>query len=453
MKQIFIILSYFILILFDIGFAQSNEKRIKVVGDSLVGRTVNDIAYREVIGNVIITQGKVKITCNKAVQNLSENNALLSGHIIATQDTVRIVTEKGLYYGNRKYVFSDTLITLEDSHVVLTADTGYYYFELKKAIFNSNVQLVDTANILNSDNLIYLREEDKAVAVGNVSVSNNESVIYCDSLVYLRNKNEAFAYRNVKIENPKQLLTIIGDTLVNKGKEEYTRIIGKPLLTKIDSSNNDNETDTLFIRADMFESVKDSLHKLIATDSVKIIRGSLSSINTSSILYKDENMLVINKREEDKNSPVLWFENSQLVGDSITIFFTDKKLDSIEVRKNAIIISRNKTYDKRFDQISGDKINLYFQKGKLQTTIVKGNVLSIYYLYEDEKPNGLMKSSAGKVKMLFKDNSVINVSMYQSVQSEYHPENLVNGNELGFTLPDFVLYKNKPKKKNMIERE
>jgi hypothetical protein len=41
--------------------------------------------------------------------------------------------------------------------------------------------------------------------------------------------------------------------------------------------------------------------------------------------------------------------------------------------------------------------------------------------------------------------------MYQSVQSEYHPENLVEGKEREFTLPQFIIYDNRPKKEELIK--
>jgi hypothetical protein len=87
-----------------------------------------------------------------------------------------------------------------------------------------------------------------------------------------------------------------------------------------------------------------------------------------------------------------------------------------------------------------------FTNGKLSNTIVNGNVLSIYYLFEDKEPNGLLKSSAKKLKIIFDDNKVTDVKMYGSPMSEYHPEKLVNGKEKGFTLPTFYLYGNKPEK-------
>ncbi len=434
----------------NILFSQVENETIRVVGDSLIGRTENGISFREVMGNVVMTQGDVVVTCNKAIQNLTNNNAELIGDVIVTQDTIIIVSEKGYYFGNEKYMYSDTSLSLEDGHVVLTADTGYFYFDLKKAIFNSNVQLVDSVSILNSNKLTYYNEIQKAIAVGKVSIADDASIIYCDSLIHLREHQISHAFDNVRIVNSEQLLTITGEELYDEGENNYTRIIGSPLLTKIDTSDGGKE-DTLLIKAEMFEAVEDSSRKLFAIDSVQIIRGDLFSVSSFALLYRDENRLMTKKMKGDKNSPVLWFTNSQLVGDSINIFLSDSKLDSIQIRDDATILSKNENFEFRFDQISGDEINLYFADGGLSRTEVSGGVLSIYFMYEDEKPNGVMKSSSNRAKMLFENNAVINVSMFESVESEFHPENLVEGNELDFTIPSFIIYTNKPQKEDLLK--
>ena len=60
---------------------------------------------------------------------------------------------------------------------------------------------------------------------------------------------------------------------------------------------------------------------------------------------------------------------------------------------------------------------------------------------------GLLKSSAKDIIIEFEKSKVTDVKMFGSPISEYHPENLVEGNEKIFTLPTFILYSNKPDKK------
>jgi hypothetical protein len=96
--------------------------------------------------------------------------------------------------------------------------------------------------------------------------------------------------------------------------------------------------------------------------------------------------------------------------------------------------------------MSGDTILLSFRDGKLSRTKVDGSVLSIYYMYEEGEPNGLLKSSANKIVIDFENRCVREVSLFGSPITEYHPENKVVNNEKSFTLPTFILYDNRPSK-------
>lgn len=127
------------------------------------------------------------------------------------------------------------------------------------------------------------------------------------------------------------------------------------------------------------------------------------------------------------------------------------KIKNVEILNNSIMISQDSVYQFRFNQMSGDSIYLNFNNGELVQTNVYGNVLSIYYLFEENEPNGLLKSSAEKFKIFIDENKVTDVKLYGSPVSEYHPENLVEGNEKAFTLPAFILYENKPDK-NKFEK-
>lgn len=71
-------------------------------------------------------------------------------------------------------------------------------------------------------------------------------------------------------------------------------------------------------------------------------------------------------------------------------------------------------------------------------------------MYDDNTPNGLVKSTAQRAVILFKENEIDQVKLYGSPTSEYHPENKVEGLERTFTLPKFVLRENRPEKKDFI---
>lgn len=441
------LIAFLFVIMLPLSLLAQNNEVITIVGDSLIGNRINNENIRKIFGNVVITQGNVRITCNKAIQYLTKNEAELIGNVVVTQDTVKITSNKGYYFGNEKYSYSNSGVTLTDGHILLTAENGYYFMNEKKAYFYGNVRLQDSLNVLISDTLTYFDKLDSAVAIGNVQVSDTSSIIYADSLIYLRKWNSSFAYNKVRLINKKNSVEIKGKKLIYLPKKKYAKITGNPILTKIDTASND-KFDTLFVTSKTMVSLGDSVKRLIAKDSVKILRNNFASRNDYAVFYKNENKILTYKINQNSSPPVLWFQNSQMSGDTIIIYLKKDYLNKIQMGQNALIISHNKTYPFRFDQISGRKIVIKFRNGNLIQTDVYKNALSIYYLYENNKPNGLLKSSAENEMIYFKNNKVDNVKMYGSPISEFHPENLIKGNEKDFTLPTFIIYSGRPIRKD-----
>lgn len=428
----------------SLSFGQDSPNRLVINGDSLKGKVVDGQNIREVLGNVVITQEDIRITCNKAIQYIKSNNAELIGNVIITQDSVVIKTERGRYFGNIKIAYSDSAVHLNNKEMNLIADKGNYNLQTKIANFFGNVNFKDSVTTLKSHKLVYKKKLEEIVAVGSVQVSDSTSIINADSLIHNRNSRFSEGFNNISIENIENNLTIFGDHLIDDKDSNLAKISGNPFLVQIEELEN-GTFDTLFIKSKYLESRKGSGTSLFAIDSVKIIRGDFLSNNDYTIYDKDADKITIFK-QEDKEKPVLWYANNQVVGDSIYIYLDSSKISKVNIIKDAIIISQDSTYQFRFNQMSGDSIKLGFKESKLNNTVVNGNVLSIYYMFEEGEPNGLLKSSAKEIGIYFEDGLVSEVKMFGSPISEFHPENLVIDNEKSFTLPSFYLYENKPQK-------
>lgn len=431
------------------AFAQKERQMITVNGDSLFGKMINGEMVREVHGNVVMTQGNVRITCLKAIQYLARNEAELIGKVVVKQDSVIINTDIGYYYGDTKVAHSKSGISLFDGHVNLSSKNGYYYFDEKRAFFYDNVKLYDQLTNLQSDRLTYYNDEDKAVAAGNVEVRDSSSILFADSLTHFRDTKISFAYNNILIYDPKNRLAIFADRLEDYNNQNYTKIYDNPFLVKVDTTDN-GKLDTLVISSKLMESYDDSTKRVVATDSVLIARKDFASINDITILYRNSDYLYTYKPENATSQPVMWNENTQLIGDSINVYLQNNKLKQLLINSNASIISSNEKYEFKYDQISGRNIEMMFGENGLERTEVTGSVLSIYYLFEDDEPNGLLKSSSDRTIIFFEENAVTEVKFYGNPASEYHPENLIEGKEKEFTIPSFIIIKNRPTKESII---
>ncbi|MCJ7554364.1 MAG: hypothetical protein MUO34_10825 [Ignavibacteriaceae bacterium] len=430
---------------------------IVVTGDSLVGKFIEGVLIREVFGNVVLTQGNVRITCNKAIQYLGRNDAELIGNVIATQDTLIIKTEKGFYYGNQKMSRSTDGVMLDDRKVILTADSGQYFFNEDRAFFQSNVTLYDTTTTLTSDELTYYKQRDYAVAVANVKIVDAENIIEADSLEHFRNTEITYANSNVKITNIKNNTSIFGGHLEDYRKRKYTLIKLNPVLMQIDSAITLDEDsveviaiDTLLINSLTMESFRDTADIFIATDSVKIIRVEFASDNDKTIYIRSEDKIITSKINPEARQPVLWYETSQLTGDSIIIHLEDNKIIMLEVEGNAFLLSQNENYQQRYDQSSGSRVLIYFVDNKINRSEFYGTVYSIYNLFEEDEANGLTKSNSHSAVVYFEDNQVSEVRLYGQPVSEYYPEPQVIGNERSFMLPRFNFIENRPVKEDLL---
>lgn len=474
MMRAVILLFTFIVLLTSLNVHAQESEFMTVIGDSLVGKSIGGEMIREVFGHVILTQGNVTITCDKAVQYISRNDAELEGNVVAKQDSLTIITPRGLYFGNERRAESSSGITLDDKKVILTADTGSYYFNENRAWFRSNVRLHDTSSVLTADRLMYFKAEDRMVSDGNVTIVQNTSMIEADSLEYIRPTRTTFANNNVRIWSTDNNVQIFGDHLEDYALEFHTIINKNPLLVQIDTTytnppedtvasidtsssvvNNDEtfRLDTLIIRSNEMESFRDTSNIFIARDSVRIVRGTFASKNDNSVYYRAQGRIVTKKWTPESAQPVLWNELTQLTGDSVNIILQDNRIRKIEVINDAFLLSQSELYRKRFDQIMGEDIYIYFDSTGITETEVKGSVLSIYYLYEDSLGNGLTKTSSQTAKIVFEDKKVSTVQLYGYVKSEMYPENMVEGKELSFTLPGYIYVSDRPRKEALLTQK
>jgi len=433
--------------------AQEGNKTITVTGQELIGSIENGESIREVNGNVVLTQGNVVITCNKAIQYLARNDAKLIGNVIITQDTLTIYTDEGFYYGNERRSFSDKGVRLDDKKVILTAKIGEYFFNDDRADFRTKVKLFDTVSTLTSERLLYFRKEDRAIAFGNVKITDKENIIHADSLIHFRRNEESFGFGNVSIKNKENNSMILGGHMEDYRQLNYSMVDSLPLLLQMDTTfagDTVKTIDTLLIKARTMKAYRDSSNKFIAIDSVEIIRSDFSAKNDYAIYFRNDEQIVTSKIAEEKAQPVMWYETSQLSGDSIKIFLKEQQIQKIDIFRNALIASYNEEYTRRFDQISGDTIYLFFDSTGIKRNEVYSGVLSIYYLYNDGKPNGLMKASSESAIMNFDNKKISTVRLYGTPNSEYHPEAVITGKEQEYFLPRFILYENKPSKEKLL---
>lgn len=446
-----------ILVSFLFLIASLQAQEIKVVqllnSDSLVGTTINNERVRILFGNVQLLHEDIQIFCDKGIQYLETNRAELEGNIRIIQGNQILTTKKGFYFGNTKTAFGTKGITLYDGNVTLKADSGEYFFNQKKALFKGNVVLYDDTSELKSKELTYFTEEEHAIALGNVQITQFENKIFSDTLNYFRKKRFSIAQGNVIAYNVKDNLKIYSDYLENDQNKNFSFVTGKPVLIQIDSTS-ENRIDTLIIIAERMESIRDTVDIFFAFDAVQIWRNEFSAKCDYSIYNKNDGKIFTSKTNELQ--PLFWYNENLAYGDSVEILVEENKIKKANLFINSFLISKDTLMKNRFNQMNGNFIQLKFEpdssgnNNKLKEVFISGNALSIYYLYDENEPNGLNKSSSDSALIIIEENRVSDVKLYGTPEGEYHPEEKIIGRDKDFLLSGFQWIEERPEKEKLL---
>jgi lipopolysaccharide export system protein LptA len=453
----------------------SQEKVELKNADELTGKVINGQNVREANGNVEFNQGNVRVYCNSATQYIDANRIELRGNVKIYQDTLTLLTSKATYFGDDKKAICEGGVTLNDPNATIRADNGIYFFSEAKAVFKGDVIIVNEGYRITSQELIYMRNTEDSFAKGNVIVTSDSAIISADNIDFYKTQGKTYALGNVSIESDSTIITadtstnysgekrsvasgnvkikslnnnteIYGNNIENFRLKNYTILKGNARLIQIETDSLKVNKDTLFIYSDTMEAFRNLPDHYIARSNVEIIRNEFSAKCMEGIYYRENETVSLSGK------PIVWQDLLQMTGDSIYAELPENKLQTIYVKKipgdnslASFVISGNKDefFADRYDQISGDDIEINFNDNRLDRIEVKNNSSSIYFLYEENKANGLNKVEGMDLYIFFgEDKKVSKIKVDTDPVGEYVPEQIISSTSL--TLPGFDLREDKP---------
>jgi hypothetical protein len=266
-----------------------------------------------------------------------------------------------------------------------------------------------------------------------------------DELQYFRDEGKSIADGKVKIVNKRNRLTIFGNHFENYRERKYSKVTSDPLVMQVDG-NSRGGYDTLFVTALMLESFRDTVERLIATDSVKIFRSGLAAEAGTCIYYTG-----IDSIDLDIN-PYVWYQSgplkdNQISGEKIYIALENRHLKTVYVHDKAVAISRADTiYTERFNQMTGKTITMHFIEDKVDKINVNTTATVLYYLFDKNIPNGMNVTTGDEVIITFKDGVIDRIKGISGIEGRYYPEKLIFGRESENNLPEFNWREPRPRR-------
>lgn len=411
MKKPALVLFTSVLMMFAETHSQTEKLIVIENADSLVARVVDGQSARELIGNVRFSQERLRISCDRAVQFQETGNVQLLGNVVVVDDSLTMTFPRGMYFREERRAVAYDTVHLDDRSMTLSAHFGEYLIEPRKAFFRSKVVANDKESKLIADSLTYYRDDERTIALGKVEILS-----YADNL------------------------TIRGGHFESFKKQDYSRMTGLPVLVKYDTTASSGRIDTLIVRSRVMEAYRGEGDKrLIATDSVEILRADMASIAGIAIFYTQDDSILL------RRSPVIWYERTQVSGDSINVYLRRNKLDRVFVFGSSLAISQSDSlFPQKFDQITGEEMILHFGENGMERMDVNTRAISVYHVYEDSLANGLNKTSGDRIVMLWEEGKLSSIKVFGGVEGEYIPENLVQGREREYAVAGFVWREDRP---------
>jgi lipopolysaccharide export system protein LptA len=378
--------------------------------DSLQIRMINGEAVRIAVGHVFISQGRVQISCDRALQFVERGVINLDGNLVIRDERTTMRAPRGIYHKNDRRAEAFDGVVLDDGQVRLTSEYGEYLAEPRIGFFRGNVKVVDSVSTVTSD-----------------------------SLTYFRNTQESIAEGRVRIVNETEHLTITGGKLEHDSGTQFSRMVFNPVLIQRDSLPAGG-VDTLVVRSETMEVYRDSVKRFVAIDSVKMVKARMAGLAGFAVFYTQGDSILL------RRSPMVWYEETQISGDSMNVYLIRRKLRRVDVLGNAGAISRSDSlHPERLDQIVGDTMRLSFGDTALSRIEVDVHAISLYHVYEDSLGNGLNKISGDRIVMHFSGGKVNKIRILGGVEGQYVPENLARNREKEYALPGLVWRTDRPR--------
>jgi hypothetical protein len=401
---------------FSTGVAQLQSEKLIIIenADSLIGKIIDGDEAKELIGNVRFSQENTHVSCDRAIQFKSSGNIQLYGNVVIVDSNLTMRFPRGMYFrADRRAVAHDS-VQLDDGQMTLTARFGEYYADARRAFFKTQVVAKDADSKLIADSLLYYRGAERTVAMSRVAIES-----YADNMIIRGNHFESWR------------------------TQDYNRMTENPVLVKFDTSAG--KVETLVVRSKVMEAYRDSSRRLRAIDSVEIVRAELASTCGFAEFFTRGDSIHL------RTTPFVWYQRTQVAGDSINVYLRQRKLDIVDVRGNALAVSQSDSSRRnRFDQLTGETMKMKFGSDGLDRIEVNDRATSVYHLYEDSLANGLNKTSGDKIVMVWQQDSLTNkkklaaIKVVGGVEGQYFPENLVHGKESDYALARFVWNEEKP---------
>jgi lipopolysaccharide assembly outer membrane protein LptD (OstA) len=390
---------------------------------------------RRAWGNVYCEQEETLLWADRVNLYAARDEVTFLGNVRVVERGDSLFTPNLVYDQREKVGHATGGVRLSDGEVEVTAPSGRYFNREKRAEFEEGVQMVDSASVLTSQAGEYWSDEKRAEFYTDVRLLQDRARLEADSVTYFRETELSIARGHVFIArlgggdaapDSSNRTYLFGDWARNDEAAGTSEITGRPLLIQLQADSAGALPDTLFIRARrLVVERRDSLQRLVAVDSVKIWQDDFTSI-ADSVVYDRIEQEGQPVREEIRlyRGPIVWFEQTQVTGDTVLVTILDGSVDSLRVRSRAFLAEQDTTLE-RINQLRGGNLVGLFKNDSLRAVQVGPNAESIRFRKQGTTPDGAVQISADAIEIALKDGEVRRIRYTEGIQAKAYSEEIL----------------------------
>ncbi|HCO68549.1 MAG TPA: hypothetical protein DIT04_12435 [Dysgonomonas sp.] len=433
----------------------------------------------EAFGTVQVEQGDTLFLYGKYLE-YDGNTQLLrvrrEVRLENTNDNVTLFTDSLDYDRTRDigYYFDGGMLV--DTLNEMTSYYGQYEPSKHLALFQDSVILVNPNFTLYTDTLLYNTTTKVADITGFSTIVSDSATIYTTRGWYNTETEESLLLDQSRIVNIEGYRSLVGDSILYNKRQGIGEVFGNMYLedtiqkiiltgdygfyneltnyamtTKRARAIEFSQGDSLFIHGDTLKLITHQLspdtvyREIKAYYGVRFFRIDLQGV-CDSLQFNTQDSILHMYRD-----PVLWNENNQILGDTITVFFNDSTIDWSHVRPNAFAIQNLDSL--HFNQVKGRDMKAYFENKDIKHVLVEGNAESIFYPEERDKTMiGMNHTESNYLSMDFLQRKIQRIKIWPKPVGKMTPiPDILPGTDKlgGFVWLDYI----RPLDKDDIFRE
>jgi len=317
------------------------------------------------------------------------------------RETLQLVSADSLEMrsqGSEEILILHGKVKMVQGNAFLHCQNATWWKSKERMLLLDDVHIFDGKRDLRADRVEYDGKTKSERAQGHVQLEMNDRRLTADRVTYIQESEEIFAHGNIQFTDLIERATMIGDDSYYSRAQDYGWVKGESQIVKMDTASN----DSMIVQGQQIEAWgKDQVFAV--SDSVVLKKGALKA----QCQYARYNSQKEELRLE--NIPVLWHQNHEMKGDTITLKLKDLHFQGGTIQQHAQIFSRDST---TVNELKGQNITVKASDDTIRAIHVQGQATSVYHIADKEsQEEGVNTVTGDYIVIYFKGDEIDRVSV------------------------------------------